>query len=364
MTSIVYLAHHHSSIMWHCGVFGALPFLAPLACTTQALDHRVVVYYQTTHYNSSATSDVSLLPLVKDQAHVAATHVLISAIHIVDEDGGIRLNDHAPDNEIFDHVWSDAAHLQAAGVTVMAMVGGAAPGSWDRLDGDDAQFEHYYKPLHDFIGNYNIEGLDLDVEQSMSLDGIIRLIDRLKKDFGDDFVISLAPVGSALTKGGGNLSGFDYFELEAQRGDKIAFYNAQFYFGWGDPSSAADYEDIIDDGFRADKVVMGLLTNPANGNGYVSLDKQAPVLEELVSENPTFGGVAGWEYFNSLPGGDKAPEEWATWMGEHITPTQLDASGHPQAREISPIESVHRAMRKSYRQVRGFGKRMYRNYIA
>ncbi|KAJ1335207.1 Glycosyl hydrolases family 18 [Microdochium nivale] len=246
----------------------------------------------------------------------------------------------------------------------MAMVGGAAVGSWTRLDGDAEQFEHYYKPLHDFVGGYNIQGLDLDVEQEMSLEGIIRLIDRLKTDFGDDFVISLAPVGSALTKGGGNLSGFDYFQLEAKRGKDIDFYNAQFYFGWGDASSAADYEDIIDDGFPTEKVVMGLLTNPANGNGYVTLDKQAPVLEELVAENPRFGGVAGWEYFNSLPGGDSAPYKWAAWMAEHIGKPQADASSQPQARDISTSESVRRSVRKSHRHVKAFAKRVYRDYIA
>lgn len=40
-------------------------------------------------------------------------------------------------------------------------------------------------------------------------------------------VITLAPVASALTEGGGNLSGFNYFDLEAQRGSSIAFYNAR-----------------------------------------------------------------------------------------------------------------------------------------
>lgn len=350
--------------MWHRDLIGTLSFLSALACSSAAVDQRVVVYYQTTHFNSSASSDVSLLPLVKDQQHIAATHVLISAIHIVDEDGGIRLNDNVPGDKIFDHVWSDAAHLQANGVTVMAMVGGAAVGSWDRLDGTDAQFEHYYAPLYEFVGNYNIQGLDLDVEQAMSLDGIIRLIDRLKKDFGNDFVISLAPVGSALKKGGGNLSGFDYFELEAKRGDKISFYNAQFYFGWGDPSSTADYEDIIDDGFPAQKVVMGLLTSPGNGNGYVGLDKQAPVLESLVSEYPSFGGVAGWEYFNSLPGGESAPYQWASWMAEHITATKSNASGHPRTIETSSIDVARRRVRKSYRHVKALGRRVYRDYIA
>jgi hypothetical protein len=107
------------------------------------------------------------------------------------------------------------------------VVGGAAVGSFQRLDGDAASFEKYYAPLHDLIGSHNIQGMDLDVEESFSLNGVIRLIDRLKADFGSDFIITLAPVASALTEGGGNLSGFNYFDLEAQRGSSIAFYNAR-----------------------------------------------------------------------------------------------------------------------------------------
>ncbi|CAJ2506373.1 Uu.00g005030.m01.CDS01 [Anthostomella pinea] len=338
-----------------------LPFLAPLICVAAAAavnDHRVVIYYQTTMLNTTESSHVSLLPLINNGS-ISVTHVLVAAVHIVDEDNGIRLNDYVPEDPIFDRVWSDTASLQAAGVTVMAMAGGAAAGSWSRLDGSDTQFEQYYGPLHDFIGTYNLQGLDLDVEQSMSLAGVVRLIDRLKADFGDDFIITLAPVASALTEGGGNLSGFDYFDLEAQRGDQIAFYNAQFYYGWGSASSAADYESIIDDGFPAEKVVMGLLTNPDNGEGFVDLDSQAPVLEELVSEYADFGGVAAWEYFNSLPGGLDAPWEWAAWMADHLT-----AAAAQEKRELSSSEALWRAMRKAGRKVRRDAKRVYRDYLA
>ncbi|KAI1463318.1 glycoside hydrolase family 18 protein [Daldinia caldariorum] len=336
-----------------------LPLLVPAACAAAAVanDHRVVVYYQTTQTNNSATNHVSLLPLVESAPDISVTHVLIAAIHIQD-DATIHLNDYPPDNALFDAVWSDAAQLQAKGVTVMGMLGGAAAGSYRRLDGDAASFERFYAPLHDMIGNYNLQGLDLDVEESFSLAGVVRLIDRLKKDFGDGFVISLAPVASALT-GGGNLSGFSYAELEKQRGGSIAFYNAQFYYGWGNAGSAADYESILDDGFPAEKVVMGLVTDPSNGGGYVSLDAEAPVLQELVGENPGFGGVAGWEYFNSLPGGRNAPWEWAAWMADHIK-----AAAAGGRREIPATEKVWRGIRKAGRRVRREAKKVWRDYIA
>ncbi|KAI1107204.1 glycoside hydrolase family 18 protein [Jackrogersella minutella] len=342
-----------------------MPFLVPMVCAKEAAaavdDHRVVIYYQTTNYNNSATEHVSLLPLISNASDISVTHVLIAAIHVIDDDGGIHLNDYPPDNALFDQVWSDAAQLQAAGVTVMGMVGGAAAGSFQRLDGDDASFEQYYGPLHDMIGTYNLQGLDLDVEESMSLSGMVRLISRLKSDFGDSFTITLAPVASALTEGGGNLSGFSYFDLEAQVGSSISFYNGQFYYGWGDASSASDYEFIVDDGFPAAKVVMGLVTDASNGGGFVALDSEAPVLQELTGENPTFGGVAGWEYFNSEPGGETAPWEWATWMAEHV---RSAAATSGEKREVSNAEAVWRRVRKAGRRVRREAKRVYRDYIA
>lgn len=339
-----------------------MPLLVPAVCASAAVanDHRVVVYYQTTQANNSATAHISLLPLVDSAPEVSVTHVLIAAIHIQD-DATIHLNNEPPDNAMFDAVWTDAAQLQANGVTVMGMLGGAAAGSYRRLDGDDASFEKFYAPLHDMIGTYNLQGLDLDVEESFSLDGVIRLIDRLKKDFGNDFIISLAPVASALTEGGGNLSGFNYFDLEEQRGSSIAFYNAQFYYGWGDASSAGDYEAILDDGFPAEKVVLGLVTDPSNGYGFVSLDNEAPVLQELTSENPTFGGVAGWEYFNSLPGGSSSPWEWAAWMADHV---RSAAATTGEKREIATTEKVWRGIRKAGRRVRRDAKKVYRDYIA
>ncbi|KAK9783455.1 putative Glycoside hydrolase superfamily [Seiridium cardinale] len=337
-----------SATTWLARLF---PFLVPQTCHVATDNHRVVIYYQTTNANSSADSHISLLPLVSE-ANISVTHVLVSAFHLDDTDG-IHLNDYPPNNTRFDQVWSDVATLQSKGVTVGGMLGGAAQGSFERLDGDDEQFEQYYGPLKETIGTYNLQGMDLDVEEDMSLDGIIRLIDRLRSDFGDEFVITLAPVASALQDGGSNLSGFSYTDLEAQRGDEIDFYNGQFYSGFGSASSTSDYQDIIDGGFTPEKVVMGLLTNSANGNGFVALDTSAGVIEDLVAEYPDFGGVAGWEYFNSLPGGTSAPEEWAAWAAEHqAATTATDTS--------STKFKAKRAMHDTWHIVRRWGRKTWR----
>jgi hypothetical protein len=105
----------------------------------------------------------------------------------------------------------------------MGMLGGAAKGSFTRLDLDDVTFETYYIPLRDLIRERGLDGLDLDVEERMSLAGVIRLIDRLKSDFGSGFTITLAPVAAALMSDNPrhNLSGFSYEALEVMRGPQV-----------------------------------------------------------------------------------------------------------------------------------------------
>lgn len=100
----------------------------------------------------------------------------------------------------------------------MFMLGGAAKGSYGQLDGSESLFEYNYNLLAQFIRQHEIQGIDLDVEEYMSLRGIKRLIDRFKLDFGDKFIITLAPVATALC-GGRNLSGFNYETLEVCHDD-------------------------------------------------------------------------------------------------------------------------------------------------
>ncbi|KAI1327851.1 glycoside hydrolase superfamily [Xylariaceae sp. FL0255] len=317
-------------------------------------DKRVAIYYQTGL--GSGDDHVSLLPLIQ-QSSIDVSYIMIAAVHVMA--GSVHINDNDPSDPIFDTMWSEVAQLQAAGVTVGAMVGGAAAGSWPLLDGSDDDFATNYAPIHDMIASHNLQGLDLDVEQSFSLDGCIRLINQLKSDFGSDFIITLAPVATALTEGGGNLSGFSYFDLESQAGDSISWYNAQFYDGWGDASSTSMYQSIVDDGFPANKVVMGLLSNSAEGSGFVDLDTEAGVLSSLISEYSDFGGVANWEYYNSEPGGTSAPYEWASWAAE-----SMGTASSKIKREIGTTEALVRRVKHSARHVRGMAKKFYRDYIA
>jgi chitinase len=207
------------------------------------------------------------------------------------------------------------------------MLGGAGKGSFTRLDLDEATFEAYYCPLRDLVRERGLDGLDLDVEEEMTLAGIIRLIDRLRSDFGPDFIITFAPVAAALMSDNPrhNLSGFNYEALEVMRGKDIAWYNTQFYCGWGDLSNTGGFDFIVSRGYPAEKIVIGMITNPCNGSGWVPFEILQEVLITLRNRYPGFGGVMGWEYFNSLPGDRDRPWEWAEFMTKNVRPISSEA---------------------------------------
>ncbi|KAH9909485.1 glycoside hydrolase family 18 protein [Xylariomycetidae sp. FL2044] len=272
---------------------------------------RLILYHQTTHDPEGNLN--SILPLLT-RPGISITHLIVAAIHINEDADAITLNDHAPSDPRYISMWAELRIAQASGVTVLGMLGGAAKGSYTRLDQDHSTFDRYYAPLYELIHERGLQGLDLDVEEEMSLAGIIRLIDRLRGDFGPDFIITLAPVAAALLDARANLSGFDYESLEVMRGSQIAWYNAQFYCGWGDASNPAMYEMCLARGWAPEKLVVGLVTTPENGAGFVPFELLGPNLALLRRQLPRFGGVMGWEYFNGQPGGKDRPWEWAQMM--------------------------------------------------
>jgi len=312
--------------------------MPPIPNTPVSWNPRVVCYFQTYY---QGTDYVSLLPLLTNTSGV--THVILAAIHVNEDPHALTLNDDPPDHPKYTQLWDEVLVLQDSGIKVMAMLGGAAKGSFARLDYSGsttsiskAQFESYYVPLRNFIREHDLGGLDLDIEEGMSLPGVIHLIDRLKADFGHSFTVTLAPVATALIRGRPHLSGFDYRQLEEARGSSIAWYNTQFYNGWGSMQHTDTYDEIIRNGWRPDKVVAGMLTNPKHGpSGYVPLNQTAAVLSLLVEKYPSFGGVMGWEYTDSLPREDE-PWLWSCCMALCM--------GMKRLRDAAVIVSVGRSL--------------------
>lgn len=290
---------------------------------------RLVVYHQTHFHNDTL---ISLLPLLTHRT--AVTHIILAAIHLNSPAGAITLNDDPYDAPKLAPVWTEVRTMQRAGIKVLGMLGGAAKGTFTRLDSESRTgFDAFYQPLRRMVAWAGLDGLDLDVEEEMSLAGIVRLIDALRGDFGEGFTITLAPVAPALQRGR-HLSGFDYVALEKAMGRHIAWYNVQFYCGWGSVEDTAGYDNIMAHGWPADKVVLGMTTNPENAEGWVEDELLREVVRYLMERYPGFGGVMGWEYFNSFTAAEPFgwPWSWANLMTECLWPChrQLKLAGDVQ----------------------------------
>ncbi|KAL1837677.1 hypothetical protein VTJ49DRAFT_3527 [Mycothermus thermophilus] len=305
---------------------------------------RLILYHQTTHTPSGRP--ISLLPLLHRRNHtIALTHLILAAWHIHPPPPGthrypctIRLNDHPPDHPRYATLWEEVRLLQRAGVKVMAMVGGAARGSfsYDTLDApplpssspfSDREgttggrkggyeegwlFERAYAPLREAIIRFGLDGVDLDIEERMSQGGVTRLIGSLRRDFGPGwrsgkkgmkkgFVLSMAPVATALLpgeQGRHNLGGFDYSRLVKEVGSEaVDFYNAQFYNGFGSARTTRLFDRLV-----------------TTGGTVAALQRR----------HGQIGGIAGWEYFNGVPGGEDEPWRWAEAVSAVLRPGQSE----------------------------------------
>ncbi|KAH8889053.1 glycoside hydrolase, partial [Thozetella sp. PMI_491] len=278
---------------------------------------RIVQYYaKQFEPNSGDTKKVSILPLVNSSTGGHVTNIIMGTWYLR-ENGTMRLNGFDPDNSSLSWLWPEVKKVQKAGVPVTMMM----LDYWSLVAKNSTSFETCYRALHDTLAKYGFDGIDLDIEDkwtaddeinpnAIKLDSVINLIDRLKSDFGPDFLITLAPVASALS-GGQSLSVFNYKELERQRGSSIAWYNAQFYNYHGFAGTPGDYIAIIDNGWSPDRVVLGMATN-YEWHGAANLTTKVPhTIRKLTAKYPNFGGVDGWDYIDALPGGYVAPWKWA-----------------------------------------------------
>jgi hypothetical protein len=313
------------SLAASCVVATAVPASAQRC---PAPSNRVIYYYQT-EFDRVTGDYISLSPIWTEGDPVAqrpyVTDVMLAAFHLGHDLGTgapyIHLNNQVPSDPRYDPMWNEVTTLQSTGVKVSMTLGGAARGSYANLF---TEWDTFYPILQQTLQYYSLDGIDLDVEESVSLTNIQRLIDQLTTDFGDQFVITLAPVASALW-GGATLSGFSYPDLfQSDEGGKIAWFNAQFYSGFATLSSTSDYDRVIAFGnslYPADRVVAGMLSNPGDGSGFVNIDTAAHTITTLGTKYANFGGVFAWEYYNSLPGGTADPAAWAPIVAK---PSLLD----------------------------------------
>ncbi|KAI1453374.1 glycoside hydrolase [Annulohypoxylon moriforme] len=284
-------------------------------------DSKRIVQYAQTIYAPSSENKVHINELVNSTRPIYATNVIWGTWSIwanktmtiakdgVNIDPGLSSNSWA---------WAEMKTVQKAGVPVsMGMRGG-----WGNFN-NNSTFDAYYSVLHDTLKKYNFGGMDFDIEDytdgnthAIKLDPVVKLVQRLRKDFGQDFVITLAPISTAMA-GGDNLSAFSYEQLEKRCGNDISWYNVQFYYGEDELASTSTVDAVMKNGWKPERIVVGMMSTP-DYDPFVPLAKVAKTLHTLNQKYPSLKGIDGWDYYDQKPGGYSNPWEWPRWAAQQM----------------------------------------------
>ena len=249
---------------------------------------RIIAYYQTLNGLDNILT-----------SHPMITHIHLASIHFgIDPQTNepyIHLNNKSPYDESFSSVWQQLTQAVRLGIEVKLMIGGAG-GGYSTLFSD---FELYYGFLKKLITDKpQISGVDLDIEEGVSLNNVQILIRRLKEDFGNELTISMAPVQSSLEADYPGLGGFVHKTLlESPEGKFIDYFNGQFYSDY----SCNAYDSVVKNGYDSEMVIMGALAG----------EFDTTELSKVVAKyGDKFGGVFVWEYCFAKPD----PKQWAETM--------------------------------------------------
>lgn len=244
---------------------------------------------------------------IEPQNTPLVTHITLASIHFgknPDNSLYIHLNDNDPKNDKFTNVYKELEEIKQiknTNININLLIGGAGS-AFETLFSD---YESYYSILKTTIENTLtfIDGFNLDIEEQVTLENVIKLVNDLKRDFPQKDII-FAPLSSSIATDEPGMGGFSYKDLDKAIGDQIAYYNVQCYGEY----TADLFNQMVANGYKADKLVMGMLT----GQDFASIETE---LNKL-SNRSDFGGVAVWEYFNAPPDSPSEPYKWLEIMNK------------------------------------------------
>jgi hypothetical protein len=273
--------------------------------------NKIIYYYQ------------SFLDLGEDFINdCKATHIIVSSLHFdydTDKETGkqipsIYLNDNHTGDKKFDMLWGQMAELHEKGVIIMVMLGGAG-GAYEYMFKD---YDVFYALLIDFLKNKPfISGIDLDIEETVELDNVKRVINDLDQQFPKDFIITMAPLGDSLAGDNPGMGNFIYKDLYAcSEGQRINWFNGQFYGNF----SLEAYSACIKNGFPQEKVVIGML----GYSNYREVNETIQQIKLIKAIYPEFGGVDVWELYYTTKTGNIG-----YWANEMFKAIYLELSENP-----------------------------------
>ena len=193
----------------------------------------------------------------------------------------------------------------------------------------------------EFLNDYGLDGIDLDIEELVPLACATGLIQRLRRDTSTTFTITMAPVASDLTPTLRGLSGFNYKALEqSSAGPLVDWYNTQYYSGFVEGSIEQSYAAAMSNGFSASRVVLGLLDSADDGFGFLGINEVRGAVSNVQQSNAGFAGVDGWEYFNAGNSDSfQRPTRWLEEIGEILLSDNEVATAATHAHHHSPLSN-------------------------
>tara|TARA_Y100001970_G_C14088150_1_gene778491 strand:- start:218 stop:988 length:771 start_codon:yes stop_codon:yes gene_type:complete len=249
---------------------------------------KTIYYYQT------------FIGLNKLLSHIQDIDVIIvSSIHFGNKE--IYLNDNLPNNTIFDELWLETKKAAVQGCNIMIMIGGAG-GAYQELFSD---FKTYYPLLKKLLQEKTwITGIDLDIEEGVTLENVQMLIRKIVEDFGKDFVITMAPIAPSLQSDGSSMADINYKTLyQSNEGKYIHWFNTQCYGSF----SFDTYDSIIKNNYPPEKIAIGMESSQFNQNTFHNV---ITTINQIKSKYPNISGIYDWEYLDAPPNKDD-PSDWA-----------------------------------------------------
>jgi hypothetical protein len=249
-----------------------------------------IIYYYQNFVNISAIL----------KFHYLVTMIYVSSIHFDTDSTGpyITLNDYSPDDPRYNGMWSQVTEAQNLNIKIGFMMGGAGL-AYGKLF---KNFSAYYPLLVRTIKRHKIQGIDIDIEESVNISDVKMLIRRLRSDFGKDFIITMAPVLSDLQTNTPGLGNFYYKGLyNSPEGKEIAWFNVQSYASY----QPGDYIEMVLNGYTPSKLVFGMMSEQYYNDTIPDILETITILRMKYHD---FGGVVMWEYFDAYLNN---PIQWA-----------------------------------------------------
>ncbi len=200
----------------------------------------------------------------------------------------IYLNNLCPTDSKYDNLWFDLGiSVEKNKKCVMTL----------DVENLFENYANYYKSLCDLINNniLIINGIDIDLENKLSLSETIKFITDIKKDF-PNLILVLSTIGYSMcvkdinTKYKNNNSWSYSLFCKMKAENLIDYYNCNFD---EDDFTMDSFEDMINNGFNESKLVMGCRSITFDGyDNYFELNK--------IKKKYNIGGTFT-KYFHNAP---------------------------------------------------------------